>query len=287
MNNALFVMNFRLLNHKTKPLSAKYLTDIYDLSNGNKEFIYCCVPNGELGITVILEGDCHIKTGDGWQKQSKVHLYGLIDKVQLLKMSPNYREISLGFYPHYLQLFLKDSLHSIDTTNGMDLFDLFRKDEVNKLYENLCECKSDTTLMDKIEAFLKANILTDKMDKRASAAHYLISTERVYKVDDISSKLNITSTTLRTIFNQHIGISPKDLIKIHRIKEALDCQLTCEESLTQMAYHLKYFDQAHFSKDFKDATGISPKQYFSKGQLSSDFSDFQHWRYDSFENMMK
>ncbi len=110
-------MNFRLINYKTKPLSAKYLTDVYDLSNGNKEFIYCCVPNGELGITVVLEGECHIKTDEGWQKQSKVHLYGLIDKVQLLKMSPNYREISFGFYPHSLQLFLKDSLHSTNKTN--------------------------------------------------------------------------------------------------------------------------------------------------------------------------
>ena len=91
-------MKFRLINHKTQRLSAKYLTDVYDLSCGEKEFIYCCVPNGELGITVILEGDCHIKTVDGWQKQSKVHLYGLIDKVQALKMSPNYREISLAVY---------------------------------------------------------------------------------------------------------------------------------------------------------------------------------------------
>jgi AraC-like DNA-binding protein len=280
-------MNFRLINHKTKRLSAIYLTDVYDLSNGNKEFIYCCVPNGELGITVILEGDCHIKTGDGWQKQSKVHLYGLIDKVQLLKMSPNYREISMGFYPHYLQLFLKDSLYSTNKSNGTDLFDLFKKEEVNKLYENLSQCKNDEALMDKIEGFLKANILTDELDKRVSAAHYLISKEHVYKVDDLSSMLNVTSTTLRTLFNQHVGISPKDLIKIHRIKEALDCQLTCEESLTQMAYQLKYFDQAHFSKDFKNSIGISPKQYFLDSKLSSDFSDFQHWRYDSFENITK
>jgi AraC-like DNA-binding protein len=280
-------MNFRLINHKTKRLSAIYLTDVYDLSNGNKEFIYCCVPNGELGITVILEGDCHIKTVDGWQKQSKVHLYGLIDKVQLLKMSPNYREISLGFYPHYLQLFLKDSLYSTNKSNGTDLFDLFKKEEVNKLYENLSQCKNDEALMDKIEGFLKANILTDELDKRVSAAHHLISKEHVYKVDDLSSMLNVTSTTLRTLFNQHVGISPKDLIKIHRIKEALDCQLTCEESLTQMAYQLKYFDQAHFSKDFKNSIGISPKQYFLDSKLSSDFSDFQHWRYDSFENITK
>ena len=280
-------MKFRLINYKTKPLSAKYLTDVYDLSCGEKEFIYCCVPNGELGITVILEGDCHIKTVDGWQKQSKVHLYGLIDKVQALKMSPNYREISFGFYPHSLQLFLKDSLHSTKKTNGTDLFDLFRQDEVNKLYEKLSQCKNDEALMDSIEAFLKANMLTNELDKRGSAAHHLISKEHVYKVEDLSSMLNVTSTTLRTLFNQHVGISPKDLIKIHRIKTALAFQITNEESLTQMAYQLKYFDQAHFSNDFKDSTGISPKHYFLDNQLSSDFSDFQHWRYDSFENAIK
>ena len=278
-------MKFRLINHKTKQLSAKYLTDVYDLSCGDKEFIYCCVPNGELGITVVLEGECHIKTEDGWQKQSNVHLYGLINKVQSLKMSPNYREISIGFYPHYLQLFLKDSLHSINPKNGADLFDLFKKDKVNKLYENLSQCNNDGALMNNIEEFLKDNILIAEMDKRVLVAHHLITNENRYKVDDISSILNVTPTTLRNLFNQYVGISPKDLIKIHRIKKALNYQLTCEESLTQMAYHLNYFDQAHFCKDFKDSIGISPKQYFINSQLSTDFSDFQHWRYDSFGNI--
>lgn len=280
-------MKFRLINHKTKQLSAKYLTDVYDLSCGDKEFIYCCVPNGELGITVVLEGECHIKTEDGWQKQSNVHLYGLINKVQSLKMSPNYREISIGFYPHYLQLFLKDSLHSINPKNGADLFDLFKKDKVNKLYENLSQCNNDGALMNNIEEFLKDNILIAEMDKRVLVAHHLITNENRYKVDDLSSILNVTPTTLRNLFNQYVGISPKDLIKIHRIKKALNYQLTCEESLTQMAYHLNYFDQAHFCKDFKDSIGISPKQYFINSQLSTDFSDFQHWRYDSFGNIIK
>ena len=270
-------MKFRLINHKTKRLSANYLTDVYDLSCGEKEFIYCCVPNGEIGITVILKGECHIKTEDGWQKQSKVHLYGLINKVQLLKMSPNYREITIGFYPHSIQLFLKDSLHCINKKNGTDLFDLFKKDSVNKLFENLCQYKNDEDLMAKIE----------ELDKRVSAAHHLITKENIYKVDDLSSILNVTPTTLRNLFNKHFGIAPKDLIKIYRIKKALNYQLTSEESLTQMAYQLKYFDQAHFCKDFKDAIGISPKQYFLNCQLSADFSDFQHWRYDNFENIIK
>ena len=280
-------MKFRLINHKTQRLSAKYLTDVYDLSCGEKEFIYCCVPNGEIGITVILDGDCHIKTEDGWQKQSNVHLYGLINKVQLLKMSPNYREISFGFYPHCLQLFLKDALHSTNKTNGTDLFDLFKKEEVNKLYENLSQCKNDEALINKIEVFLKDNMLIEELDKRILVAHHLITNKNMYKVDEISSILNVTSTTLRTLFNKHVGISPKDLIKIHRIKKALGYQVTNEETLTQIGYHLNYFDQAHFCKDFKDSIGISPKQYFLNSKLSSDFSDFQHWRYDSFETIIK
>ena len=280
-------MKFRLINHRTQRLSAKYLTDVYDLSCGDKEFIYCCVPNGELGITVILEGECHIKTEDGWQKQANVHLYGLINKVQLLKMSPNYREISIGFYPHYLQLFLKDSLHSINKKNGTDLLVLFKKDKVNKLYDNLSQCKNDVALMNKIEEFLKDNILIEELDKRVLVAHHLITNKNQYRVDDLSSMLNVTPTTLRNLFNKHVGISPKELIKIHRIKKTLDFELTSEESLTQLAFELKYFDQAHFCKDFKDSTGISPKQYFSNNQLSSDFSDFQHWRFDSFGNIIK
>ena len=280
-------MKFRLINHKTQQLSAKYLTDVYELSCGGKEFIYCCIPNGELGITVVLEGECHIKTENGWQKQSNVHLYGLINKVQSLKMSPNYREISIGFYPHFLQLFLKDTLHSINPKNGADLFDLFKKDKVNKLYDNLSQCNNDAALMNKIEEFLKDNLLIEELDKRVLVAHHLITNETMYKVDDLSSILNITPTTLRNLFNKHVGISPKDLIKIHRIKKALDYQLNCEESLTQMAYHLNYFDQAHFCKDFKDSIGLSPKQYYLNSQLYSDFSDFQHWRYDSFGNLIK
>jgi AraC-like DNA-binding protein len=280
-------MNFRLINHKTQRLSAKYLTDVYDFSCRGKEFIYCCIPNGELGITVVLEGECLIKTENGWQKQSNVHLYGLINKVQLLKMSPNYREISIGFYPHYLQLFLKDSLHSINPKNGADLFDLFKKDKVNKLYDNLSQCNNDVALMNNIEDFLKDNLLIEELDNRVLIAHHLIINENMYRVDEISSILNVTPTTLRNLFNQHVGISPKDLIKIHRIKKVLGFQVTCEESLTQIAYHLNYFDQAHFCKDFKDSIGISPKQYFINSQLSTDFSDFQHWSYDSFENIIK
>ena len=167
------------------------------------------------------------------------------------------------------------------------MFDLFKKEEVNKLYENLSQCKNDVALMDKIEEFLEDNILIKELDKRVLLAHHLITQENIYRVEDLSNLLNISPTTLRTLFSNKVGISPKDLIKIHRIKKALDYPMDTEESLTQLSYSLNYFDQAHFSNDFKDSIGLSSKQYFLNTELSADFSNFQRWRFDSLKEIIK
>src|SRR5436190_10168591 len=98
-------MHYRLIDFKTKPYSNKYLQSIYVLSNGNREYIYGCVPNGEIGISVILNGSSQMKTDTGWVLQPPISIYGLVKKVQFHKMSPFYHEINLGFDPHYLQLF--------------------------------------------------------------------------------------------------------------------------------------------------------------------------------------
>jgi AraC-like DNA-binding protein len=33
-------------------------------------------------------------------------------------------------------------------------------------------------------------------------------------------------------------------------------------SLTDLAYENEYFDQAHFIKDFKEFTGLTPKEFY-------------------------
>ena len=45
------------------------------------------------------------------------------------------------------------------------------------------------------------------------------------------------------------------------------------DSLTRIAYENEYYDQAHFIKDFKEFTGVSPKAFLTdeKMALSSLF----------------
>lgn len=64
-------------------------------------------------------------------------------------------------------------------------------------------------------------------------------------------------------FSSAIGISPKQLSKIIRIQATLKTLLTKEiTSLTDLAYENEYFDQAHFIKDFKEFTGLTPKEFY-------------------------
>lgn len=45
------------------------------------------------------------------------------------------------------------------------------------------------------------------------------------------------------------------------------------ENLSSIAHQFEYYDQSHFIKDFKDFTGIKPKEFFSNKniKLSSFF----------------
>ena len=275
-------MNYRLIDHTSKPFLATYLRSIYELSNDGTEHIYGCVPNGEIGISVIVSGESHTQTINGWIKQPPISVYGLVKKVEFHRMSANYHEINLGFSPHFLQLFLKDNLHALSKTEATPLDDLVNKKGGDLLFERFMQGKSDNDLLESVEYFLRCNLLREVVDKRVLVAQELIANKKQWNVAALSAELNISSTALRNLFKEQVGISPKECIKIHRIKQALDFRAHGESSLTQLAYHLQYFDQAHFIHDFKESIGLTPKQYFSNTKLTFDFYNFQRWSYDSF-----
>lgn len=67
---------------------------------------------------------------------------------------------------------------------------------------------------------------------------------------------------LQRKFTQQIGLSPKQLGKIIRLQTALRKLLNQPtEKLYHIAYDANYYDQAHFIRDFKEFTGISPKTF--------------------------
>jgi len=53
-----------------------------------------------------------------------------------------------------------------------------------------------------------------------------------------------------------------------RLQAALKLMLKQKsETFTKIAYESEYYDQNHFIKDFKEFTGITPKEFLSDHQM--------------------
>jgi AraC-like DNA-binding protein len=78
----------------------------------------------------------------------------------------------------------------------------------------------------------------------------------------LSDHMYISQSHLLTQFNRMVGISPKALARLYRLKHVLrTIDPTQPVDWTQIAHHAGYYDQAHFSKDFREFTGHSPTNY--------------------------
>jgi AraC-like DNA-binding protein len=88
----------------------------------------------------------------------------------------------------------------------------------------------------------------------------IVNNRDITKVEHLVDQFGISKRTLQRLFNQYIGVSPKWVIRRYRMHEASEL-IENGVDMAQLAIDLGYFDQAHFSKDFRAAIGKSPKRY--------------------------
>jgi len=206
----------------------------------------------------------------------------MVQAVQFHEMHPGYVEFNIGFMPQIFSCFLPHSMSSIEKRKNNRLEDLFSKEEMERLYEEVSAAKTDDQLLDATESFLARNLRRNAPDARLLFATKRMNQDLSLRIEDLSTELNMSSATLRNLFREQVGLSPKEYTRILRIKLALGAQNTNEESLAALAIDLGFYDQAHFNHDFKSAIGLSPGNYFKRDELVFDFYKYERWSYASF-----
>jgi AraC-like DNA-binding protein len=84
----------------------------------------------------------------------------------------------------------------------------------------------------------------------------------IVTVEDLASRAGIAVRVLQRSFQVHVGAPPKWVVRRHRLQEAaLRIERGEDVSLARLATELGYADQAHLSRDFKNAVGVSPKEF--------------------------
>ncbi|MBU2899576.1 helix-turn-helix transcriptional regulator [Maribacter dokdonensis] len=133
------------------------------------------------------------------------------------------------------------------------------------LGNQILEAHSTAERIALIETFLLDRLIDKKNIDHIvkSTIETILEANGQFSVNELSKQNNIHRRQLVRKFSSTIGLSPKQLSKTIRIQNTLKKLLTEEvTSLTDLAYENEYFDQAHFIKDFKEFTGLTPKEFY-------------------------
>ncbi|MFF2748086.1 DUF6597 domain-containing transcriptional factor [Kitasatospora sp. NPDC058048] len=82
------------------------------------------------------------------------------------------------------------------------------------------------------------------------------------RVDELAAELGLTVRRLQRLFAEYVGASPKWVLRRARLHEAAERAGTDGGlDLAALAAELGYADQAHLTRDFTAAVGVSPARY--------------------------
>lgn len=176
---------------------------------------------------------------------------------------------AICFYPHGFTNFVATPLKDlVDKETPVE--NLFGKDSARELEEKMVHATDTQQRIQIIETFL-----LDQLHKNATIEHIVKSTVDTLVSTNGSSNINTILKNdpskrrqLERNFKKQIGISPKQLGKIIRLQAALNMLLNQNENLTKIAYENEYFDQAHFIKDFKAFTGVTPSAFLDDKNMA-------------------
>ena len=166
------------------------------------------------------------------------------------------------FTPVGAYTFVRSSLHEL-AGSTVSLEELVRSpDELHQLTERLSAAVDHRHRIALAENFLLARLSACGTDPLISAAvTWLERAVTGQRMDELSKYIGLSQSALERRFRRIVGVSPKKYASLMRLRRAVQLQATGVD-LTTVAHTAGYFDQSHFIKDFRRATGSAPSTFF-------------------------
>lgn len=162
-----------------------------------------------------------------------------------------------GFYP-----FWRHSAAQLTgrTVPGAELFG----DAGRALDGLLSASSSDTERVAVMERLLLS--LEPQRDESAELAGQIVraaADERsLLHVEELAARFGMSVRTLQRLLSRYIGVSPKWVLQRFRLHEAAErIRHESAPDWAALSLELGYYDQAHFTRDFKAVVGESPEAY--------------------------
>ncbi|WP_076263032.1 helix-turn-helix domain-containing protein [Intrasporangium flavum] len=152
-------------------------------------------------------------------------------------------------------------LHSLDTLDGPALTAVVRQ----AMAEDPASHDAQAAARASVEGALRPLLPVDDEGLLVNALVDAVETSPdLLRVDDLCARFDIAERTLQRLLHKRIGLGPKWLIRRRRLQEAAERLRDDSGGLAAIAADLGYADQAHFTRDFRRATGLTPGEFAAR-----------------------
>ena len=167
------------------------------------------------------------------------------------------------FQPYAGSLFFPNRVSEF-TNESIDLYDILSKESI-EFYHRLMEQPLLEQKVKVLEAFLIDRLVRARKDqdkiRLVEGLCYSIGRNiDSFDLGRLSAEFGFSERYIQKLFLNYVGITPKSFFSVQRFNKSLGLVRSANISLTNIAYECGYYDQAHFIKEFKAYTGLTPSE---------------------------
>lgn len=172
------------------------------------------------------------------------------------RWSPEAAHLSIRLKPGATTVLLGRSF--VTTINHAQVIDEYDLPGVNELLESL-PLQTLEQRVTSVQSWLVSRLRLSKMRQNQGLINVLQSIDT--KPERLAEALGMSRRTLERRMRNELGVTPNQMLSFNRIRISRELLLEGKESLSDIALLAGYYDQAHFTNLFHQATLESPAQY--------------------------
>lgn len=177
------------------------------------------------------------------------------------KLTGSGRVLASKFRPGTFRALIQRDVASL-TDRRVPLAEVFNVD-IAELEHRVLDVDEEQGIL-AIEHFVRSLKPEETQDLRLAVAmaERIVQEPELTSVEQLASSFGLGVRRVQRLFREHVGASPKWVIRRCRLREAAAAVgKLAPRRLARFAASLGYFDQAHFARDFKAVTGFTPSEF--------------------------
>lgn len=261
--------------NNVNPSLKKYISHYWTTSGDlNDKRPFQLIPMDHVDITVPLNGSYTFELKGQAILVNKSIFHGLRDSTITVSQNKSLDSFGISFTPWGFYYLYNDSLHLINNKI------LYLSQLDTQLDEVINRCiESHSPIVDMIEAIENYLISYYKTSKHYTESIEIIEDYINTPLDSVKEYCqlkNIQRKKLERIFKKYVGLSPKEFKALSKFENTSRSILYKDDiTLTDLAYESQYYDQAHFTKTFKNYTDYTPSKFKEKKPALKSIIEFK------------